>query len=53
VRDTLLRLGRKRFGEPQAHALEALESISSVETLQEMAERLLVVESWEELTASV
>jgi hypothetical protein len=32
--------------------LEALEAISSVEVLEEMAERLLEVEGWKELMAS-
>jgi hypothetical protein len=45
----LLIVGRKRFGEPELNLLEALESITSVGVLKQMAERLLEVESWEEL----
>jgi hypothetical protein len=52
ARETLLRLGHKRFGAPGADVVEALEAISSAETLQQMAVRLLDVESWEELLAS-
>jgi hypothetical protein len=51
-RATLLRLGRKRFGEPTADELETLEGISSAETLQQLAERLLEVENCKELLTS-
>jgi hypothetical protein len=51
-RSTLLRLGRKRFGEPKAEVVQALEAISSTETLQQLAVRVLEVESWKELLAS-
>jgi hypothetical protein len=49
---TLLRVGRKRFGEPEPDVIQALEAISSAETLQQMAVRLLEVESWKELFIS-
>src|ERR1700734_1947775 len=52
ARETLLRQGRKRFGTPGVEVVQALEAISSAETLQEMAVRLLDVESWEALLAS-
>jgi hypothetical protein len=52
-RVTLLRLGRKRFGEPEADVLHALEAISSAETLQQMAVRVLEVESWQELLTPI
>ena len=52
VRETLLRQGHKRFGEPSAEMIQALDAISSVEELQQMAVRLLEVESWEELLTS-
>ena len=52
VRETLLAVGRKRFGEPGAEVLQALTGITSAETLQHMAVRLLEVESWEELLPS-
>ena len=49
IRETLFRLGRKRFGEPTTEAVQQLTAITSVETLQQLAERLLEVENWEEL----
>lgn len=45
----LLLLGRDRFGEPSAAMLKRLESESGVERLEELAQRLLRVSSWEEL----
>ncbi|HLK57664.1 MAG TPA: hypothetical protein VKU00_13950 [Chthonomonadaceae bacterium] len=51
IRKTLMRLGRKRFGEPSAEVLQALEAVSSVETLQQMTDRLLGAENWEDLIA--
>ena len=50
-RNLLLRLGRKRFGEPDAATLAILEAITSLERLEQLAERLLEVESWAELLA--
>ena len=52
VLETLMLLGRKRFGEPKPDLLEALEAIPSSEVLQQLAIRLLEVENWEELMAS-
>jgi hypothetical protein len=52
IREILLRQGRKRFGEPGADVVQAFEAIPSVETLQQLEERLLEVESWEELLAA-
>ena len=51
AREILMRLGRKRFGEPTEGIVQALEAITSAEALQDMAVRLLEVESWEELLA--
>ena len=49
IRETLLRQGQKRFG-PPAEALKArLEAIHSIHQLQELADRLLDVSTWEEL----
>lgn len=51
ARSLLLRLGRKRLGEP-GDALEArIEGISNKERLEALCERLLDVESWTELFA--
>ena len=45
----LLRLGTKRLGAPDAEALAALESITSLQRLDELADRLLDVETWRDL----
>src|SRR5262249_51756777 len=49
-RELLLRIGRGRFGEPDAVVQEAL-AAATQERLEQMADRLLVVESWAELLA--
>ncbi|GAB4465187.1 MAG: hypothetical protein OHK0029_35640 [Armatimonadaceae bacterium] len=51
IRETILRQGRKRFGEPSPENLRTLDKISSAEKLGSLAELLLEVESWEELLA--
>jgi len=51
VRDVILRQGVKRFGAPSAQAQAALAAITSVERLEQLAERLLEVETWDELLA--
>jgi predicted transposase YdaD len=45
----LLRLGAKRFGEPEAVTLEAIRAITSPERLEQLIERILEVENWAEL----
>jgi predicted transposase YdaD len=45
----LLRMGTKRFGPPTARTQKRIESITSVERLELLAERLLDVTSWQEL----
>ena len=45
----MLRLGRKRFGEPDEATQTALRSITDLERLERMSERLLDVAGWEEL----
>ena len=47
----LLSQGRKRFGEPDAETLKTLQAINAAERLQELAIRLLDVQSWQELLA--
>ena len=47
--DILLRLGRKRFGEPDASNLQALRSITDLERLDRMSEALLDAKNWQEL----
>lgn len=48
---TLLRLGRKRFGEPKPAVRETLLAMQNREHLEELTERLLDVSSWDELLA--
>jgi hypothetical protein len=53
MRELLLLQGSMRFGAPDDQTKAALEQITMLETLQQLAARLLVVESWQELLASV
>jgi hypothetical protein len=50
-RNVLLRQGRRKFGEPDEATLAALQAIKSPRRLEDLAERLLVVNSWQELLA--
>jgi hypothetical protein len=45
----LLRLGQKRFGEPNARIKAALTAIRSPNRLERMHEAVLTVDSWKEL----
>jgi predicted transposase YdaD len=47
--DVLMQLGGKRFGPPDASVQAALESITDLKQLERLTERLLEVESWQEL----
>lgn len=49
IRNTVVRIRTKRFGAPPPEALAALEAIDSAAALQPLADRLLEVESWQEL----
>ena len=51
ARRLLLRIGSKRLGPPDAQAEAAIAALDSVERLEQMADRLLEVESWNELLA--
>jgi predicted transposase YdaD len=51
ARALLLKFGGKRFGVPDASTQAALEAITSIEELERLADRLLEVESWQELLA--
>jgi predicted transposase YdaD len=51
ARAMLLRQGNKRFGPPSESVRTALEAISDIERLELLGERLLDVESWDELLA--
>jgi len=47
----LLKFGGKRFGVPDASTQAVLEAITSIEELERLADRLMEVESWQELLA--
>ena len=51
ARNWLLLLGRKRFGEPDAATVNALDTITELARLEQSGERLLEVETWIELLA--
>ncbi len=51
ARNWLLLLGRKRFGEPDAATLNALDTITELARLEQLGGRLLEVETWSELLA--
>jgi hypothetical protein len=45
----LLRLGRKRFGDPDTATVAALEAITDLAYLESLSDRVLDVGSWQEL----
>jgi predicted transposase YdaD len=51
VRKNVLRMGGKRFGAPPASVSQAVEAISDLARLESLLDRVLEVESWEELLA--
>jgi hypothetical protein len=52
ARKLLLRLGRRRLGEPGAGIIETMQSIESLQSLEDLTERILDVETWSDLFAS-
>ncbi len=52
LRDTVLRLGRKKFGKANSKIMRALDSIADESRLAELSERILDVDSWKELFTS-
>lgn len=48
---TLIRLGRKRFGEPDAETRQMLNALHDPERLETLIDRLLDVSTWDELLA--
>lgn len=50
-RTLLLRLGTRRFGEPNEITLNAVRAIATLEALDQLSDKLLEVESWAELLA--
>ena len=51
VKETILRQGRRKFGEPSAEQVQSLEGIANRERLQQLADRILDATSWQELLA--
>jgi hypothetical protein len=51
IRETVVRQGTRRFGPPDAATLAVLEATKSLERLGYLSERLLEVNSWQELLA--
>jgi predicted transposase YdaD len=49
ARRLLLRLGQKQFGPPDEAIQAAVQANTEVERLEDLAEQLLDVESWQEL----
>lgn len=52
ARRILLRLGRKRFGPPDARDRAALQRVRDLERLERLTDRVLDVASWGELLAT-
>jgi predicted transposase YdaD len=52
ARRLLRLLGDRRFGPPDARNRAAIESLTSVERLEQLTERLLEASGWDELLAS-
>jgi predicted transposase YdaD len=51
--DVLLRLGRKRFGEPDQRVAERVAGVRELDRLNVLLDRILDVSSWDELLALV
>lgn len=52
IKMTLLRLGRKCFGEPAGSVVTTLEALSDLDRLERMRDCLLDVTTWDELLAT-
>jgi predicted transposase YdaD len=50
-KQTLLRLGRKRFGAPTPATVAKIDAFTDLETIEALLDRLLEVSSWDELMA--
>ena len=50
-KQTLLRLGRKRFGPPKAATKSKIESIADLVQLERLSDRVFDARSWDELIA--
>jgi predicted transposase YdaD len=51
LRETILRQGRRKFGEPSADQVQFLEEIANLERLQVLTDRVSDASSWQELLA--
>ena len=51
-REWLLRMGRKRFGEPDAVTLAAIDAIADMDRFWRLGDQLDVAQSWQELLAA-
>lgn len=49
ARNILLRQGNRRFGEPNTSLVERIQSETSLDRLNDLLDRILAVESWDEL----
>ena len=49
ARRLLLHLGRQRFGEPSQQIVAAVSEVNDVDRLERLTDRLLQVNSWQEL----
>jgi hypothetical protein len=49
ARRTLLRLGKMRFEEPDSNTLTAIQSITDLDRLDQMTDRVLTASSWAEV----
>ena len=52
ARDTIFRIGERRFGKPDRAIVEKIESVHSLETLTSLVDRLTGIETWDELFRS-
>ncbi len=52
LRGSILRQGKKRFGAAPTETVDALNTINDVESLEQLSDRLLDVNSWVELMES-
>ena len=48
MKQMILRLGVRRFGDPTPEIKDRLDSINSTETLESLIDRLMEVETWGE-----
>ena len=53
VRDVVLRIGAKRFGIPSAQIVARIEAVPTLVGLEVLEDRLLAVETWDELLTGI